>query len=141
MACELTCTTCGSTKSVEEFNKDRSKKTGRRRQCKACVSANWDAVKGPASREKMRAHQQALRDKAASHPRTPRCEICGEGFTPAKYRGGYWDHNHATKTHRGWLCTRCNTGLGLFGDNPRALERASEYLRERGFAATRPVFR
>ena len=32
------CTKCNKTKHLSEFNKDKSKKTGYRRECKTCVS-------------------------------------------------------------------------------------------------------
>lgn len=39
------------------------------------------------------------------------------------------DHNHTTGEVRGLLCSNCNTGLGLFGDNVQHLTQAIEYLR------------
>jgi hypothetical protein len=39
------------------------------------------------------------------------------------------DHCHETGTVRGLLCGRCNKGLGLLGDNEKAVMRALEYLR------------
>jgi len=58
-----------------------------------------------------------------------RCKIC-RGDVP----GGPWnrfvvDHDHQTGAIRGLLCAHCNLGLGLFGDDPRRLEQAAEYLR------------
>lgn len=38
------------------------------------------------------------------------------------------DHNHDTGKFRALLCTNCNTGLGMFRDNPELLRRAAEYL-------------
>jgi hypothetical protein len=38
------------------------------------------------------------------------------------------DHNHETKSIRGLLCSRCNTGVGLFLENPRLLLLAAGYL-------------
>lgn len=40
----------------------------------------------------------------------------------------YYDHNHTTKKFRGWICTDCNKGIGLFHDNPEALRMAAFYL-------------
>jgi hypothetical protein len=42
------------------------------------------------------------------------------------------DHNHTTGKPRGLLCNNCNTGLGMFEDNPHLLEEAAAYLRKYG---------
>jgi len=51
-----------------------------------------------------------------------RCEICGntERLVP--------DHNHNTGMIRGILCSNCNAGLGLLGDNMDGILHAFEYL-------------
>jgi Recombination endonuclease VII/NUMOD3 motif len=38
------------------------------------------------------------------------------------------DHDHVTGELRGWLCTRCNTGLGKLGDDVEGLRRALAYI-------------
>jgi hypothetical protein len=38
------------------------------------------------------------------------------------------DHVHGTKKIRGLLCSRCNTGIGLFLENTTSLTKAIEYL-------------
>ena len=38
------------------------------------------------------------------------------------------DHDHKTEKFRGWLCKKCNTGLGNFGDSIEGLKKAIRYL-------------
>jgi Recombination endonuclease VII len=38
------------------------------------------------------------------------------------------DHDHRTRKIRGLLCINCNTGLGCFGDSPKFLRMAADYL-------------
>ena len=61
-----------------------------------------------------------------------KCAICGIG--PLFYNGGkhrvaaHLDHCHQTDEFRGWLCARCNHGLGHFMDNPEFLRAAAAYI-------------
>ena len=41
------------------------------------------------------------------------------------------DHDHIKQEFRGWLCDRCNRGLGAFDDNLEHLENAIKYLKEK----------
>ena len=56
-----------------------------------------------------------------------RCAICGRHQTDIK-RGLAVDHCHETNIVRGLLCHKCNSALGLLGDNPRILFNAAVYL-------------
>ena len=40
------------------------------------------------------------------------------------------DHDHKTGIARGYLCSRCNNGLGMFDDGIEGLEKAIAYLKE-----------
>lgn len=55
------------------------------------------------------------------------CAICGKHKSsfPNKL---YVDHNHLTGQVRGLLCHYCNTGLGNFGDDVKAMRAAIEYV-------------
>jgi hypothetical protein len=55
------------------------------------------------------------------------CAICGAD-APGGRGGWHTDHCHTTKKVRGILCTRCNTGIGMFKDNPATLAAAINYL-------------
>lgn len=52
------------------------------------------------------------------------CAICGKVFSD----DDCIDHNHETLELRGLLCSNCNVGIGMLGDNPDTLNKASNYL-------------
>jgi hypothetical protein len=66
-------------------------------------------------------------------PADGRCEACGE---VAKLVA---DHDHVlealgfpgSETFRGWLCYRCNNGIGLLGDTIAGVQRALDYLKRK----------
>ena len=82
--------------------------------------------------ERARAKNLAWRRKKdglpeATRPAPLNCECCG-----CVLHGGaqmHLDHCHKTGKFRGWLCNRCNRGLGYFDDCIAGLERAIAYLK------------
>lgn len=71
----------------------------------------------------------------------PVCAICQRTAVRSKPPLGATldiveDHNHLTGEVRGWLCSNCNSALGLFGDSIDRLQAAAMYLEERGSYAT-----
>ena len=56
-----------------------------------------------------------------------KCALCGgERCGPGKR--WHIDHDHSSGKIRGLLCSRCNTGLGLFDHSPERLQMAIDYL-------------
>ena len=58
------------------------------------------------------------------------CKICKTDKPGGRTKLFFIDHCHKTQKIRGLLCMRCNTGLGLFMDNPEFLGQAIKYLME-----------
>ena len=57
-----------------------------------------------------------------------RCAICkGERCGPGDRL--HIDHDHVTGKVRALLCSRCNTMIGLAGDDPARLTAAAAYIR------------
>tara|TARA_R110002012_G_scaffold319815_1_gene541427 strand:- start:83 stop:616 length:534 start_codon:yes stop_codon:yes gene_type:complete len=59
-----------------------------------------------------------------------KCKICLQEFNDKVV--SCVDHCHTMGKIRGLLCRQCNVGLGNFKDNPLALVKAAEYLKEQG---------
>jgi hypothetical protein len=60
-----------------------------------------------------------------TRPMPAECENCGR---PPDQFNLHVDHDHATGTFRGWLCRRCNLGIGLLGDDAAGALKAYNYL-------------
>ena len=113
------CTKCDIEKVQDEFYlKDRN---GRRdTTCKACrIIAKRERTLGVTQEQylEMFAKQRG------------RCGICEKRLYSKRYKAFAVDHCHTTGRIRGLLCTQCNTGLGLFKDDPIALQRAIEWTK------------
>ncbi len=69
----------------------------------------------------------AWRPVEAEWKKPDKCECCGRPEVYNRY-SFHRDHDHGTGRFRGWLCSQCNTGIGMLGDNVLGVQRAAEYL-------------
>ena len=146
---EKWCNGCKRTLPESAFSRHKSgdRQGSLRARCKECdivAAKKWQR----ANRDRMLAQKTAYR---AAHPEETRryqrrknwrvmgldpdevesllernegrCMICGvqEKLVP--------DHDHETLELRGVLCHWCNTGLGMFRDDPSSLAAAIVYLK------------
>ena len=117
---EKQCSKCDQTKHMDEFGSWDDPRTGLRRWqvvCKSCHNA--------ANRQRNRAKKNA----------PPVSDFCDAGCGRALIKGGKaknsanLDHDPVTGKFRGWLCSNCNKGMGLLGDDLAGILKAAEYLR------------
>lgn len=68
-------------------------------------------------------------EKFESHLRLQggKCGIC-KADNNGKRKRMFLDHDHKTLKFRGLLCSKCNSGLGFFGDDIMILRSAIAYL-------------
>jgi Recombination endonuclease VII len=60
------------------------------------------------------------------YPEPAMCEICA--WPRMEGKPLHLDHDHVTGQFRGWLCNKCNVGIGMLGDDLASLRRAVAYL-------------
>lgn len=101
------CYRCDSTKKVDQFSSNRSRRDGLQNECKDCVY-EMEVVRryGISAAEYRRLVQ--LNNGC--------CHICN-GECPTGRRLAA-DHCHRTGRVRGLLCANCNQGIGQFQDDP-----------------------
>lgn len=139
------CTKCKESKPENDFGRFKTKRddqTHRRTVCKPCRSKqSADGMKKWREKQTitMTKHQGSIWESCRTykldfepvweHFQTTnnQCEICG--MTPPNGRRLVLDHNHATGEFRGFLCSHCNTAIGLLRDCPSAMAKAIDYVR------------
>jgi|688.fasta_scaffold650305_1 hypothetical protein len=102
------CMYCKKRKNLKSFPKHISHKDNLDSRCRSCIKKHTKI-------------RNKLHKKAPPKPND--CECCH--ILPKKW---VLDHNHTNNSFRGWLCDRCNTGLGKFDDNIDGIINALEYL-------------
>lgn len=132
------CRVCKKTKGIDEYGfHKRSNK--HKTQCKDCAKKEA-AIYRLENKEKylktqtnsrlkqnyglsLSAYEEKLKDQEG------KCTICGTtNPVNGHIKRFAVDHCHATGMVRGLLCSKCNKGIGFFGDDTRLLEKAIQYL-------------
>lgn len=118
--CEVKrCVVCNKLKPLSAFSKHSGMWDNLDTRCKSCFA-------------KYKREIRTIRKDAPPKPEF--CECCGRPansddiYLRRRKVGLVMDHDPGKKIFRGWLCTHCNTGIGLLGDNIEGLKRALDYL-------------
>lgn len=139
------CNQCHEPKSLDAFHRHPNGRQGRQPGCKECRARiqkeRYDAM-SPERRaylmQRVKLYKYGLtveEFEAMRQVQGDLCAICGQVETHTIRR---WsdapqtlsvDHDHVTGTNRGLLCNKCNTPIGLMGDDPDRLEAAAAYLK------------
>ena len=134
------CTKCGILKDLSLFHKRPETKDGRRTDCKECCKKKKQELWASLPLEEKQKRNTKLRLKyhydltveeynEKVKEQHNKCYICGvEGGYNKKPL--YVDHCHQTNKIRKLLCQHCNSGLGMFKDNPELLKKAVNYIEE-----------
>jgi hypothetical protein len=114
-----TCVECGRA-AVKRWDQRNPGEQARR-------SSEWQRNNPARAKER---HQRWRHKKEgippATRPAPDKCENCKRIFKSSHDR--HLDHDHITGKFRGWLCNRCNRGLGYFDDCIEGLLQAVSYL-------------
>ena len=117
---ERECEDCGLTKNIEQFYIDKranyfDKGKFFPRKYKYCCAM--------CARKKVRSTTIMKRKNMVRPAKGTPCDWCGDWR-----KNLVFEHDHKSGKFRGWLCTKCNTGLGLLGDGPEIIEKAKKYF-------------
>ena len=111
---KIKCKCCGKLKHATKYNwriKDNVT-TLDTRTCKECIAEDAKVI------------TKHIRKNPP--PKNGKCECC------FKVRKLHCDHSHnKSKSFRGWLCSKCNVGIGFLGDSVVGIKRALKYLNKK----------
>lgn len=124
------CGRCQQMLPKSAFGRYHKRKDGLNTYCRKCVNAYANKARVQSAYGiSMQEFEKMLAAQGGG------CAICGKKIDDrrdGKTRRLCVDHDHDTGRIRGILCTRCNTGIGMFGNDPDLFRRAINYLSQEG---------
>lgn len=127
---------------VERQRKNTSKWVENHKKQKALLDAKYQLRPDSKERKSLRKRKRMLASFGLSlddadrllEIQEYRCAICGataQNENNKKFLE--FDHDHETNKPRGFLCQKCNKGIGLLGDCVEGIESAFKYLQNPPF--------
>lgn len=108
-----------------KYQKDNKEKV-------SAYKKKWAEETGQSEKRKEYMRQKNWRYFGYPEPTRPMpdaCECCGKKETAKGRVNLNLDHCHVTGAFRGWLCSKCNLGIGKLGDSIEAVSKALSYLK------------
>lgn len=139
-----TCTVCNKEKTLDEFYNLKATPDGKSYRCKICdKETTMDSRKKRYLRSRVQQRHAQRKCKygiteedfnALLESQEGKCPCCGKVLSEEFGRHHLpnklvVDHCHKDSYVRGLLCTMCNKGIGLLGDNSEAVFKAYLYLK------------
>lgn len=130
------CIHCGIVKPINFFYSDRHKSDKHRDVCAECLRRENKESRVSSRGSHLKNKYGITEDDYIKmlNEQNGVCAICGKPEL-MKARNGlpaplYIDHDHKNNRVRKLLCSKCNSGIGMFHDSPDLLIRAAGYLRK-----------
>ena len=122
-----TCTKCKEYKLWSEFAPRKEVPSRHMSACRSCRRQQY----GPKQRDTHIQKEYGITTEDYNALLDKQNGVCGICYTDNPGRADHHfciDHNHETGEVRGLLCVSCNRALGLFQDDSKIIQRASQYL-------------
>jgi len=124
------CTKCGKSEPDVNFTLKQNTwgKWYSRPMCNSCYNVLKESQRKAVFKEFGRGKTHILIQENRPPLGTP-CKICSTPMTHGRGSDSVnFDHDPVSHTFRGWICKKCNTSLGGFGDSLEGLLKAVNYL-------------
>ena len=126
------CSVCCDFKPPDKFRQDKARWDGRVGRCYECERSTARARR-KANPEKFREidrryavkFRYGMTVEEYEAALSNGCSVCGATQDETRL---VMDHDHTSGLVRAALCSPCNTGLGMFADDPKRLRAAADYL-------------